>query len=320
MTGARPIYSVLLVSAAKKINTALMPFFPPERFEPVTVADSAARARRILADRDYDFVIINAPLPDEFGRKLAVDVCIDSERVALLLVRSDMYDEIRSVMSAHGVLVTKRPMERSVFKQLLDSVQFQRYEIANRKFIKGDNKESIGVMCGIPTAILTLIAVTHYSSNDPGLSKKLYILSGALALPTITFYTWGRLQKGKAKRELERIADEYNKPFSNEPDEFVSIRQQIKHGRGKDMMAVVYDIEKVEWPTAKHGPKGADDEDEIKNTTNNFNDCTHWYKALAYLKKGDKESAINELNELIEQGHNEILVERATDLLNEIKK
>ena len=100
-------------------------------------------------------------------------------------------------------------------KQLLDSLQFQRYEIANRKFIKGDNKESIGVMCGIPTAILTLIAVTHYSSNDPGLSKKLYILSGALALPTITFYTWGRLQKGKAKRELERIVDEYNKdlPF-----------------------------------------------------------------------------------------------------------
>ena len=125
MTGARPIYSVLLVSAAKKINTALMPFFPPERFEPVTVADSAARARRILADRDYDLVIINAPLPDEFGRKLAVDVCIDSERVALLLVRSDMYDEIRSVMSAHGVLVTKRPMERSVFKQLLDSMCLQ---------------------------------------------------------------------------------------------------------------------------------------------------------------------------------------------------
>ena len=95
-------------------------------------------------------------------------------------------------------------------KQLLDSVQFQRYEIANRKFIKGDNKERIGVMCGIPTAILTLIAVTHYSSDDPGLSKRLYILSGALAVPTITFYTWGRLQKRNAKKTLENIADEYN--------------------------------------------------------------------------------------------------------------
>jgi hypothetical protein len=100
-------------------------------------------------------------------------------------------------------------------KQLLDSLQFQRYELANRKFIKGDNKESIGVICGIPTAILTLIAATHYSSNDPGLSKKLYIISGALAVPTLTFYTWGRLQKGKAKRSLEKLADEYNKdlPF-----------------------------------------------------------------------------------------------------------
>lgn len=100
-------------------------------------------------------------------------------------------------------------------KQLLDSLQFQRYEFANRKFIKGDNKESIGVICGIPTAILTLIAATHYSSNDPGLSKKLYIISGALAVPTLTFYTWGRLQKGKAKRSLEELADEYNKdlPF-----------------------------------------------------------------------------------------------------------
>ena len=122
------------------------------------------------------------------------------------------------------------------------------------------------------------------------------------------------------KPSLASLADEYNKPFDNEPEEFVSIRQQLKKGASKDMMAVVYDIDKVEWPTAKHGSKGADDEDEIKNTTDNFNDCTHWYKALAYLKMGDKENAINELNELIEQGHNEILVERATDLLKKLKE
>lgn len=96
-------------------------------------------------------------------------------------------------------------------KQLLDSLQFQRYETANRNFIKGDNKESVGVMCGIPTAILALIAVTHYSSDDPELSRKLYIISGALAVPTLTFYTWGRLQKRNAKKTLENIADEYNK-------------------------------------------------------------------------------------------------------------
>ncbi len=126
-------------------------------------------------------------------------------------------------------------------KQLLDSVQFQKYEIANRKFIKGDNKESLGVICGIPTAILTLIAVTHYSSDDPELSKKLYIISGALAVPTLTFYTWGRLQKRKAKKSLESIADEYNEnliykraarllQFEFEPTVFLDRQNNTSYG------------------------------------------------------------------------------------------
>ena len=125
--------------------------------------------------------------------------------------------------------------------------------------------------------------------------------------------------KKPSKPTLASLADEYNTSFSNEPDAFVSIRQQISKGNTKDMMAVVYDVDKVEWPTAKHGPKGADDAEEVKNTTDNFNDCTHWYKALAYLKAGDEESAIKELNELIEDGHNDILIERATELLDKLK-
>ena len=95
-------------------------------------------------------------------------------------------------------------------KQLLDSVQFQRFEAARKKFIKGDNQESIGTLLLIPTAILTLIAATHYSDDDPTLSNKLYIISGALAIPTITFYSMGRINRGKAKRTIDQIADEYN--------------------------------------------------------------------------------------------------------------
>ncbi len=120
MTPARRVYSVLLVSAAKKVNTALMTYFSGERFDTVTVVDSAARARRRMADRDYDMVIINSPLSDEFGRTLAMDVCTDSDRVALLIVRSDMYAEISNALTSHGVLVAKRPMEHAVMEQLLD--------------------------------------------------------------------------------------------------------------------------------------------------------------------------------------------------------
>ena len=70
--------------------------------------------------------------------------------------------------------------------------------------------DCLGILCAIPTAILTLIAATHQSESDPELSKKLYIISGAMAIPTITFYTCGRLSKRKAKKTLNTIADEYN--------------------------------------------------------------------------------------------------------------
>lgn len=95
-------------------------------------------------------------------------------------------------------------------KQLLDSIQFNKYETANRKFIKGDNLESVGVLLGIPAAILTLIAATHRPEDDPELSRKLYIISGALVVPSVSFYTWGYLKKQKAKNALNNIAKDYN--------------------------------------------------------------------------------------------------------------
>ena len=85
-------------------------------------------------------------------------------------------------------------------------------------------------------------------------------------------------------------------------------------------MAVVYDIDKVEWPTAKHGPKGADDEEEFKETQKNYEDCTHWYKALAYLKANDEDSAMSELKELIDHGQIDELIKRAKELLDQLER
>ncbi len=119
---------------------------------------------------------------------------------------------------------------------------------------------------------------------------------------------------------LASLADEFNKPFDGEPDDFVSIREQIKKGGAQDMMAVVEDIDKLEWPTAKHGPKGADDEEVFKSTLDNYNACTLWYKALAHLKADDKENALKELDELVENGKNEELVNRASALLKQLKE
>lgn len=126
--------------------------------------------------------------------------------------------------------------------------------------------------------------------------------------------------KKTTKPTLASLASEYNKPIAGEPDEFVAIRQQIQNEDSKDMMAVVYDIDKIQAPTYNEGAMGAENAEVIKEKQQMYNDCTHWYKALAYLKKGDKESAIRELRAVKEHGTNEELVNRASALLKKLKE
>ena len=116
MLPAERIYSVLIVSAAEKVNNALLPFFRGGSFEPVTVVDTIAKAQRRLSDRDYDLVLINAPLPDDFGRKFAVDVCTESDSVAAIIVRPLEEDRIGELI---GVMCSFRERLKKVRKKTM---------------------------------------------------------------------------------------------------------------------------------------------------------------------------------------------------------
>ena len=85
-------YSVLLVSAGEKFSKTLTELLPPTHFWPVNLARSTDEARRALLSTQYDMVLINAPLPDDFGVQLAIDVCSRSDAGALLLVRNELFE------------------------------------------------------------------------------------------------------------------------------------------------------------------------------------------------------------------------------------
>ena len=76
---------------------------PNSDYYPVCFVSNIAAARREILAKHYDFVIINAPLPDDFGTRFAIDTCGKMDTVVLLLLRSDSYEEIDAKVSAHGV-------------------------------------------------------------------------------------------------------------------------------------------------------------------------------------------------------------------------
>lgn len=112
-------YSVLIVTASERFTDSIMPLLPMTDYWPVQTASSVAEARRWLADTEFDIVLINTPLPDDFGMHLAIDICTGSGAGVLMLVKNDHYNEIYSKVVRYGVITLSKPTNRQMVAQNL---------------------------------------------------------------------------------------------------------------------------------------------------------------------------------------------------------
>ena len=112
-------YSVLLVSSSPKFNESMLALLPESRFYPVAAVSDVSSARRRLLESKYDIVIINAPLPDDFGTRLALYICENRGAGVLLLVTAEHYPDINGRVSPFGVLVLPKPATSQAVSQSL---------------------------------------------------------------------------------------------------------------------------------------------------------------------------------------------------------
>ena len=112
-------YSVLIVTASDSFTEKIMPLLPVTDYWPVTTAHSNSEARRRIVETAFDIVLINAPLPDDFGMRLAIDICTGSGAGVLLLVRNDQFDDIYARVVSYGVLTLSKPTGMQMVAQNL---------------------------------------------------------------------------------------------------------------------------------------------------------------------------------------------------------
>ena len=105
-------YSVLLVSASQKFTQDVLPLLPERSFSPVVKAADVSSARRCLLERSFDLLIINTPLPDEFGTRL-------TQSGVLLLVRAEQYPDVSARVGASGVMTLQKPTNPAIFSSTL---------------------------------------------------------------------------------------------------------------------------------------------------------------------------------------------------------
>ena len=133
------VYSVLIVSAAEKFNLSLRALLPDFRFSPVRFESSVNAAKRILLERNFDFVMINSPLPDEDGLRFAIDLCREKDKVALLFVREELYTATYARTAEHGVFLLSKPVSRGMAAQAID------WMIATRERLKKLEEKTVSM-------------------------------------------------------------------------------------------------------------------------------------------------------------------------------
>ena len=120
------IYSILIVSAADSFTSAFAGLLPGTRYSPIHTAASVSSARRVLAEKTFDFVIINAPLPDDAGTRFAIDTCTSKQSAVLLLVKSDIHAGIHDTAAEYGVFTLPKPTSKPTMIHALNWLESAR--------------------------------------------------------------------------------------------------------------------------------------------------------------------------------------------------
>ena len=105
-------YSILIVSATDRFTSAFADLLPETRYYPVHTAASVSAAKRILAEKTFDFVIVNAPLPDDIGIRFAIDTCTSKQSAVLLLVKNEIHAGIHDKVVEYGVFTLPKPTSK----------------------------------------------------------------------------------------------------------------------------------------------------------------------------------------------------------------
>lgn len=101
--------SILLASNTSTTLAMLSSLFQYQQFEIVCTASSGSECRRILLDNEFDLLIIDSPLPDEFGTDLAFHASEKSDTGIILLCPSEKFYDVCSQVEDAGVFTISKP-------------------------------------------------------------------------------------------------------------------------------------------------------------------------------------------------------------------
>lgn len=134
----------MIVSSDRDNASVIEQTIRSEGFVRISVVTSGGEARRLIkSESETDLIIINAPLTDEFGQELAETAAEDTSAGIILLCLGDIAEDVADKVSAAGISVVPKPIDRQLLTRTVRLVS------ANRSRMLGLTKENPELMTRI---------------------------------------------------------------------------------------------------------------------------------------------------------------------------
>ena len=108
---------VLLASGSDKGITLLSQLLRESGYNQITNTKSGNDARRCINQTEYELIVINTPLTDEFGHEFSIKAAECSNSGIILICKSDISEDVSDKLSCYGVCVVPKPVNKVVFHQ-----------------------------------------------------------------------------------------------------------------------------------------------------------------------------------------------------------
>lgn len=125
--------NILVVSNSIGTLSIISEMLNSHSFSKIVTIQNAKEAQKEITENEYDLVIIDTPLPDEFGDNFATFASEQSTAEIILLVNNNLLGQVSSAAEKSGVLVLSKPVAPEYFYQSLKVLTANRNRLMQLK-------------------------------------------------------------------------------------------------------------------------------------------------------------------------------------------
>ncbi len=156
----------LIVSAGASSNEYIAARLSELGYTRPVIVPSGAEARRRMPESDFELIVVNAPLPDEFGHEVCINAVEQTDAGVVFLVKAAQAEPLLAPLSDQGVLLLSKPFTTPFFLQAMHMAAASNHRLQRMRQENARMQEKIAQIRLVSRAKCCLVEHEHLTEAE----------------------------------------------------------------------------------------------------------------------------------------------------------